>query len=200
MYIISVVAEKSDIRVALSGLVADELFNGYSSTYRLKFLPLLRLILFKIFFAKILLLLNLRKLARIDWLIFNNPIGDFLFLRGMISLNELKTKRQVSTDVVRHILNKVCYNESSTREFWPYANFLEYEFYMANQLLPDADFFSMQHSIEVRMPFLDKELITQSPKHKNENWSSFGKHALIKAVPELPEYIFNRVKKGFTIK
>lgn len=200
MYIISDIADKSDIRVALSGLGADELFNGYPSTYRLKFLPLLRLIPFKIFFAKILLLINLKKFARIDWLSFNNPIGDYLFLRGMTSLNELKGKWQVSADELSHIFNKVRYNESFTRDSWSYANFLEYEFYMANQLLPDADFFSMQRSIEVRMPFLDKELITQSPKHKNENWSSYGKHALIKAVPELPEYIYNRVKRGFTIR
>ena len=36
--------------------------------------------------------------------------------------------------------------------------FLETDFYMKNQLLRDADWASMANSVELRMPFVDKEV------------------------------------------
>jgi asparagine synthase (glutamine-hydrolysing) len=72
---------------------------------------------------------------------------------------------------------------------------------MQNQLLKDTDCMSMWHSVEVRVPFLDKDLmeltyaiapgIRYNPKQK--------KHLLIKAFEqELPKEIWDRPKQGFT--
>ena len=36
---------------------------------------------------------------------------------------------------------------------------IEFEFYLKNQLLKDGDFFSMQNSVELRVPFVEKNFI-----------------------------------------
>ncbi len=48
--------------------------------------------------------------------------------------------------------------ESLTNDFQKVAA-LELQFYMRNQLLRDADVFSMASSVELRVPFLDTQLM-----------------------------------------
>ncbi len=72
---------------------------------------------------------------------------------------------------------------------------------MQNQLLKDTDCMSMWHSLEVRVPFLDKELMRVayniSPDIKFDK--KVGKHLLIKAFADiLPQEIYQRKKQGFT--
>ncbi len=89
----------------------------------------------------------------------------------------------------------------------PKADFLEKMMYLELKMrLPEvllmrADKMAMAHSVETRVPFLDKRLvelairIPQSLKIKNGN----GKRMLKKAVKEIiPDEIINREKKGFS--
>ena len=80
-------------------------------------------------------------------------------------------------------------------------SWLETNFYMQNQLLKDSDFMSMWHGLEIRVPFLDKEVmlmaaaIDTSIKFKKMP----PKYPLVKAFEsELPEAIWKRKKQGFT--
>ena len=74
--------------------------------------------------------------------------------------------------------------------------------YLANMLLRDGDFMSMAHSLEVRVPFVDSVLVPfvlQLPG----KWKLDGhrpKPLLLDALGDLlPEEIWRRPKKGFTL-
>ena len=78
---------------------------------------------------------------------------------------------------------------------------LEISTYMQNVLLRDTDQMSMAHALEVRVPFLDHELVefvlTVPDDIKN---SATPKGLLVEALGDLlPEEIVNRPKMGFTL-
>jgi asparagine synthase (glutamine-hydrolysing) len=82
------------------------------------------------------------------------------------------------------------------------AAWFEQHYFMQNQLLKDTDSMSMQHGLEIRVPFLDDDLVAYTnslpagilfPKNKAP------KYLLIDAFDHLlPELIWNRPKMGFT--
>jgi len=69
---------------------------------------------------------------------------------------------------------------------------------MRNQLLRDTDWASMAHSVEVRVPLVDKVLLeTLAPLVVAAN-QTLGKTWLARAPrPQLPEAIVRRPKTGF---
>jgi asparagine synthase (glutamine-hydrolysing) len=76
---------------------------------------------------------------------------------------------------------------------------LEMQFYMKNQLLRDADWAGMAHSVEIRVPFLDIELLN-SINNISKMGFKLNKHKIAQAVnPFIPESILNRQKTGFTV-
>ena len=68
-------------------------------------------------------------------------------------------------------------------------------------LLKDADQTSMANSLEIRVPFMDHELIEYVLSLKdNVKKPMYSKKLLIDAFKEyLPKTIYNRKKRGFTI-
>jgi asparagine synthase (glutamine-hydrolysing) len=80
-------------------------------------------------------------------------------------------------------------------------SWLETNFYMQNQLLKDSDFMSMWHGLEIRVPFLDKEVMMMAG-HISDALkfnTSLPKYMLVKAFEkELPVEIWKRKKQGFT--
>jgi len=78
---------------------------------------------------------------------------------------------------------------------------LEYNLYMKNQLLKDTDAMSMQHGVEVRVPFLDKDLVQLVKRIKSDliYQTNEKKGLLVDAFANLlPEKVWNRPKMGFT--
>jgi asparagine synthase (glutamine-hydrolysing) len=77
---------------------------------------------------------------------------------------------------------------------------IEYKLRIPELLLARLDYASMQNSVEIRSPFLDKELVefTLSTKFENRNPKN-NKKAVIKQLAKqyLPSYIYNASKKGF---
>ena len=75
---------------------------------------------------------------------------------------------------------------------------LEMDNYMKNQLLRDADWASMSHSLELRVPFVDRELINncanQLAKIKTPQKKQIVKSMM---TGNLPESIFTKDKTGF---
>jgi asparagine synthase (glutamine-hydrolysing) len=76
---------------------------------------------------------------------------------------------------------------------------LEMNWYMRNQLLRDADWAGMAHSLEIRVPFVDMTLLRQlveipSLEPKQE------KRAIARTVaPTLPAAVLDRPKTGFAV-
>jgi len=69
--------------------------------------------------------------------------------------------------------------------------------YMRNQLLRDSDVMSMACGLELRVPFVDKQLIEAITAIPAKYRLDYGKTLLVKAVPELPTWVVNRPKQGF---
>lgn len=81
------------------------------------------------------------------------------------------------------------------------VSILEMSSYMQNVLLRDTDQMSMAHALEVRVPFLDHELVelvlTVPDDIKN---STRPKHLLVESLGGLlPDEVVNRPKMGFTL-
>ena len=73
---------------------------------------------------------------------------------------------------------------------------------MKNQLLRDTDVFGMANSLEIRVPFIDKELVDYvtkiEPNHKYDK--NINKIILADSVKSLlPTEIFTRPKMGFAL-
>lgn len=72
--------------------------------------------------------------------------------------------------------------------------------YMRNQLLRDSDWASMDHSVELRTPLVDSHLLSQVSRHL-PHFHKFPNKLLLASAPArpLPEDIINRRKTGFGI-
>ncbi|MEX1192058.1 MAG: asparagine synthase (glutamine-hydrolyzing) [Brumimicrobium sp.] len=83
-------------------------------------------------------------------------------------------------------------------------NFLvaDQKFILPNDMLKKVDLMSMKHSLEVRTPFLDKEVVdyANSLPEEFKFKNGIGKRLLRDAFKDmLPEEIFSRSKKGFEV-
>ena len=76
---------------------------------------------------------------------------------------------------------------------------VELAWYMRNQLLRDADWAGMAHSLEIRVPMVDIGLIRKlAPMFASVNPP--GKLAMAEASPTpMPESILHRRKSGFNV-
>jgi asparagine synthase (glutamine-hydrolysing) len=70
---------------------------------------------------------------------------------------------------------------------------------MRNQLLRDSDVFSMAHSLELRVPFVDHLLYGSILPYLDGGFDrNFPKKMLVVAVGDLPYEVVHRPKQGFT--
>jgi asparagine synthase (glutamine-hydrolysing) len=77
---------------------------------------------------------------------------------------------------------------------------LESTLYLRNQLLRDSDWASMAHSLELRTPLVDAQLLTTLGPYSVGFEGGMGK-AMLARAPEktLPEMVVNRRKTGFSV-
>ncbi len=78
---------------------------------------------------------------------------------------------------------------------------LEAGCYLRNQLLRDADWAGMAHSLEIRVPLVDSEVFDAVSPSLTQRWTPpEGKQALADSPsPPLPQAIRNRPKTGFSV-
>jgi asparagine synthase (glutamine-hydrolysing) len=132
----------------------------------------------------------------------HHTTGEYLLLRGLFSARSIAELMDCSLEYVEEILHHIsAYYDCGELENGNRISWLETNYYMQNQLLKDSDYMSMWHGLEIRMPFLDKELmmlsglIAQQIKFNH----TMPKYLLVKPFEkELPEEIWKRKKQGFT--
>lgn len=76
---------------------------------------------------------------------------------------------------------------------------LEIQWYMKNQLLRDADWAGMAHSLEIRVPFLDMHLFGQFVEIPLLDPTQEKRMIARTVAPSLPEAVLNRPKSGFAV-
>jgi len=192
-YVISRVGASLGLKVLLSGVGGDELFGGYTT------------------FTKVPRLLKygagLRPAARLlSKLKTKNPV-QWKKVADTAPLHSLAEAYLLQRSIRWAQNGSGSLSHRAQREIDPLANdfqklaALELEFYMRNQLLRDADVFSMANSVELRVPFLDQRLLhaalTILPKYHFEGGR--GKRITRRILCDLVgEQIPQRRKMGFT--
>lgn len=87
-YFVTRCAKRDGIKAVLSGLGADEIFGGYVSFERIKWMRRFRQLPFKKTIARVLSSIK-KSWARLVYLNIPGAIGDYLFLRGIYTPSEI---------------------------------------------------------------------------------------------------------------
>ncbi len=198
-YFITKYAKEAGLKAVLSGIGADELFGGYPSFKRHKILNYTKCIPDYLINAAVLFPND--KLKRVQFLANKTFPGNYYFNRGFFTPADIAKYLDISLSEVNKVMNTISLPQFILSQHpLEQVSYEESNWYMLNQLLKDTDYMSMWHAVEVRVPFLDKELIDLVYSiHPDIRYNSKQiKHILIKAFKDiLPEAIWNRPKQGF---
>jgi asparagine synthase (glutamine-hydrolysing) len=214
-YLVSAKTRAAGVKVALTGLGADEMFAGYSNFRRVpkmeifskRFGRLPRLARQPIS-ASVALFAGKgdrsRKVAQLatdhDSIVHPYFLVRMLFgaaERGALFGAGCEDSERALESVLRESVA-----QSSTLDPVNRVSYLESHWYMRNTLLRDSDFMSMAHGLELRVPFLDRALVEacfRIPGAKKLE-GNLPKSLLLSSLGvELPREIVNRPKRGFTL-
>ena len=206
-YVVSKAIHEQGIRVALSGVGGDELFAGYPI-----FLNYIRLqqkrwvwdipeklrILGGIFLGK-----GEQKDRMRQLMAFQSPDieNSYPVLRQIISPGNLIKYTRLNGGDVHTVSWQLHAQKDALAKlpFYSQVTAAEYLGYTQHTLLKDTDQMSMAHSLEVREPFFDQDLVEfvmSVPDHLKV--PVYPKSLLVESLkPMLPDEIVHRKKQGF---
>jgi asparagine synthase (glutamine-hydrolysing) len=212
---------KQHVTVALSGLGPDELFLGYK-WQRSALAP--NYVNNKLF-DSILPILSMLTPKRYNGVIeyFKNvkdPIRFYSNINKILSDEELHQLGFSSKQIEQNKGWVTNYDNSDEKDINSRISRLDMKIFMGARVLPISDATSMYHSLEVRFPLIDKELVEFSrtlpasykmdldkakhirPWSKYEGIESYEGSGVKKIFyeafkPELPQGFGSRAKKGF---
>jgi len=202
-YLVSMFASK-DVKVCLSGLGGDELFGGYSR-YIDKPMGKYRKLLSKApwlayLIMKVLGFFNSSYVRKIKPLTSKTERWrNYLLHIQLFEKNELKKlgfeKFGKCESLIKDLWEKYPGHDSVGRR-----QFIDQHTYLPDQILALTDKLSMATSLEVRVPFLDHNMVISStniPESQKQNKNEFK--ILLKKVlgNRVPKKILNRKKWGF---
>jgi len=212
-WLISAKTRAAGVKVALTGLGADEIFAGYSNFRRVP-----RMERAAANFARLpsvmrqplaacIALLNGRsdRNRKLSELAAGANLHPYFVARSLFTSAERRAlyagdhetaEREMET-LLQHSVSASANLDPVNR-----VSYLESHWYMRNTLLRDSDFMSMAHGLELRVPFLDRTLVEacfRIPGDRKVQGGSPKSLLLASLGVELPEEIVNRPKRGFTL-
>ena len=204
-YLISELVKKEGITVALSGLGGDELFGGYGIYKHHR----------NLYYAGRLARLmpsNIKKLAaklvsyagnnkvRSEKVLRMENVTNYFDMYLMIRANGWYDE-YIST-ALRPKLESQLSDSRFTSDSWRQLQNFEMKNYMSWRLLRDTDAMSMAHSLEVRVPLIDDDIV-EHVLSLPKGWEvelGWPKQLLTKSLDDiLPEFILNLPKQGFQL-
>lgn len=199
-WFISKFARQQGLKGVLSGIGGDELFGGYPSFNRMHLASLSQRL--PALAQKLGRKSRRRSISRMNYLGLNGIKGLYLFLRGHFTPYEIA--RQLDMDeaqVWAYLKDTPLFMDVSELDNKNQASWMEFNLYMQNQLLRDADVMSMAHGVEIRVPMLDHRVIKAAfaiePSAKY--LGPLPKQLLINCFKDdLPSQIYSRPKMGFS--
>jgi asparagine synthase (glutamine-hydrolysing) len=215
-WFVSKAARELGLKVALSGIGGDELLGGYNTFRRLpRYVGMLgpvsrisalgMMVKHAVRIARAMRVNIHPKIASL--LTYGGSFaGAYLLQRGLFLPSELRAVVHDEVMVREGLsrLDPVAHIEATLRS-GPSSDFgrvatLESCFYLRNQLLRDTDWAGMAHSLEIRTPLVDSELLCRVASI-TANSSRLNGKTLLASSPTtaLPSEIVDRAKTGFAI-
>ncbi len=220
-WLVAYAAKSLGIKVALSGLGGDEFFGGYpsfsqiplmqSAAKKLSFVP---------FFGKFFRILTspiFRQMSSIKYaglFEFGSSLqGAYMLRRGLYMPWELKNSFNEMLPEANNFLQegfdklfeldkaKNLKLKEIEREGGKFLaiSYLEADQYMRSRLLRDSDWAGMGHSVEIRVPYVDKNLVQFLAASASKGEVYRKRDLALSPNRELPQSIINRPKTGFAV-
>lgn len=205
LYFVAREAQKH-VTVVLSGEGADELFGGYNIYREPHSLRMFNYIPSPI-----------KNILKVMSRILPDGIKGKNFLeRGVTPLEERyignakmfeeNEKRKILTDYQHHLdytsITGPIFRQSETYDSVAKMQLLDIQTWLKGDILLKADKMTMAHSLELRVPFLDKEVFNVASKISTNQKISHNttKYILRKAAEGIvPNHVLNRKKLGFPV-
>ena len=202
-YVVSRAVRASGLKVVLSGLGGDELFGGYPSFRRARLVaPIWKLPRMA------------RRMGAAGADLSRDPRLERIsaLLRGKSPAEAAyRASRTLFSDThVQSLAGRTGYSTAiapddadlSRLSLLQQISLYELTGYMRNTLLRDSDVFSMAHGLELRVPFIDREVARAVMTFADSAKLNRGisKPILARAMHDiLPEELLSRPKQGFTL-
>ena len=212
-FLISAVAKRAGLKVALSGLGGDEVLGGYASFLHVPILsdafflaPLTRPFgrTIRKLTAPIVSRVTSPKLASL-FEYSGTPDGAYLLRRGLYMPWELPgVMGDIEAEqVLREIEAARVFSREASRLPRPLdrlsVSLLEMTRYMRSQLLRDSDWAGMAHSVEIRTPLVDVPFLEGVLPYLVQRRFASKSELIREIVPGIPEAVLSRKKTGFMV-
>jgi len=205
-FCVSKLAHDHGLKVVLSGVGGDEIFGGYQSFQLVPQMVRASRLLDP---ARPLRRAAGRILQRSFMSARTNRLGQFLCDVPITAAAYWAMRGIFTPEEVHQLLPRYGCSESGDEiqlamyvpaqpSLLDEISYLEIARYMRNQLLRDSDVMSMAWSLELRVPFVDNKLLDQIARIPAKIRLRRGKQILLDAVPEIPQWVRNRAKMGFS--
>lgn len=201
-------AREQNLKVCMSGVGSDEMFCGYPAFVDIpqalqyarpvSFIPGAAVIWRTL--IKLLIASGFHVNPKFTELVALSGTtgGAYLLERGIFLPNELKGFLTDESPVDIGLVDSFDEAVAGCEDLLRRITVLESSVYMRNQLLRDADWAGMAHSVEVRVPYVDREVagISGGAPHKTRLVEAFG-HVLPEAMIERPKTGFETPMKAW---
>ncbi|MBD2493045.1 asparagine synthase (glutamine-hydrolyzing) [Nostoc sp. FACHB-280] len=205
-FCVSQLAREDGTKVVLSGLGGDELFGGYGSFQKIP--KMVRLGKKVKAFSPLNIGLgmgleywgNSAQIRRIGDFLQDTPNVQAAYrsFRGIFSHQEACRIAHQYLPEKDLPLRQRQHSLMSLPSLEDEVSWLEISGYMLNQLLRDSDVMSMSWGLELRVPLVDRVLLETIASIPSNLRLMPQKKLLIESIPELPDWVINKQKRGFS--